>query len=117
MPKPKAEREQRVAWRQSRVVIVGSTISRASSVWRERDEDVSEGPCPKTKCAVTHVAVVAGGAPCHLHARDRFTRKGRDKVAIAIEREGRIVRRFNQSIEQCARSFRRIGDAIVGMFH
>src|SRR5262249_56824413 len=57
VPKPKAEREQRVARRQSRVVIVGSTISRASSVWRECDEDVSEGPRAKTKCAVTHVAV------------------------------------------------------------
>src|SRR5215469_9249094 len=93
VPKPKAEREQRVARRQSRVVIVGSTISRASSVWRECDEDVPEGARAKTKRAVTHVAVVAGGAPCHLHARDRFTGKGRDEVAIAIERKGCIVRR------------------------
>src|SRR6516164_8303487 len=104
MPKPKAEREQRVARRQSRVVIVGSTISRASSVWRECDEDVSEAPRAKTKCAVTHLAVVAGVAPCGLHARDGFIGKGRDEVAIALERKNRIVRRFKQSIEQCARS-------------
>jgi hypothetical protein len=99
VPKPKAEREQRVARRQSRVVVVGSTISRASSVWREYDEDVPEGARAKAKCALTHVAVVAGVAPCGLHARDGFIGKGPDEVAIAIEREGRIVRRFNQSIE------------------
>ena len=70
VPKPKAEREQRVARRQSRVVIVGSTISRASSVWGECNKDVPEGPRAKTKCAVTHVAVVSGVAPCGLDARD-----------------------------------------------
>src|SRR5262245_52946540 len=117
MPKPKAEREQRMAWRQSRVVIVGSTIGRASSVWRKCDEDVPEGPRAKTKCAVTHVAVVVGVAPCRLHARDGFIREGRDEVAIAIEREGRIVRMLDQSVEQCTRGFRRTGNAIVGLFH
>ena len=80
-------------------MIVDSTISRASSVWGERDEDVPEGPRAKTKRAVTHVAVVSGVAPCRLHVRDGFIGKGRDEVAIAIERKGCIVRRFEQSIE------------------
>src|SRR5262245_37703854 len=102
---------------QSRVVIDGSTISRASSVWRECDEDVPEGARAKTKRAVTNVAVVAGVAPCGLHARDGFIGKGRYQVPIAIERKGRIVRRFNQSIEQCARGSRRTGNAIVRVFH
>src|SRR5262249_28068841 len=99
VPKPKAEREQRVARRQSRVVIVGSTISRASSVRREPDEDVPEAPRAKTKCAVTHVAVVSGVVPCGLDARHGFIWEGRHEIAIAIEREDRIVRRFKQSIE------------------
>src|SRR5262249_55643734 len=84
MPKPKAEREQRVAWRQSRVVIIGSTIRRASSVWRECDDDVPEAPRAKTKCAVSYVAVVSGVAPCRLYACDGFIGKGRDEIAIAI---------------------------------
>src|SRR5215469_11616256 len=99
MPKPKAEREQRVARRQSRVVIVDPTISRASSVWRECDDDVPETPHAKTKCAVTHVAVVSGVAPCGLDARHGFIGEGRDEIAIAIERQNRMVRRFKQSIE------------------
>src|SRR5262249_33244311 len=97
LPKPKAEREQRVARGQTRVVIVGSTIGRASSVWGECNEDVPEAAHAKAKCAVTHVAVVAGVAPCGFHARNGFVGKGRDEVAIAIERKGRIVRRFEQS--------------------
>src|SRR5262249_62131361 len=98
VPKPKAERERRVARRQSRVVIVGSTSGRASSVWRECDEDVSEGPRPKTKCAVTHVAVVSGVTPCGVDARDGFIGKARDEVAIAIERKGRMGRIDRKSV-------------------
>ena len=117
MPKPKAEREQRVARRQSRVMVVGSTISRASSVRREGDEDVPEGACAKTKCAVTHLAVIAGVTPRGVDARDGFIGKGRDEVAIAIEREGCIVRRLSQGVEQCARRFWRIGNVVVRPFH
>src|SRR5262249_5481493 len=106
MPKPKAEREQRVAWRQSRVVVVGSTIGRASSVWWECDDDVPEASRSKAKGAGTRVAVVSGLAPSRLHARDGCIGEGRNEVAIAIERKNRIVRRFNQSIEQCTRRFR-----------
>jgi hypothetical protein len=52
VPKPKAEGEQPMARRQSRVVIVRSAVSRASSVWRECDENIPEPPRAKTKGAV-----------------------------------------------------------------
>src|SRR5262245_62467825 len=84
VPKPKAEREQRVARRQSRVVIVSSTIGRASSVWRECDEDVSEGARAKTKCAVTHVAVIASVATCGVDTCDGFIGGGGGEIWIMI---------------------------------
>src|SRR4029453_14823901 len=126
-----------MAWRQRGIVVVRSPIGRASTVGRESDDNVTERPRAKTKCAIVHVGIVFRVTPCRPHALDgltgkrpnelpiaiererrppapdRLTGKRPNELPIAIEREGRLAGRLKQRIEQRARGGWRPGDSVI----
>ena len=106
-----------MAWRQRGVVVVRSPIGRASTVGRESDNNVTERPRAKAKCAIVHVGVVFRGTPCRLHALDGLSGKRPNEIPIAIEREDRLARRLKQRIEQRTRGGWRPGDRVIHRFH
>ena len=64
---PEAESKQCMARRQHRIVIVGASLARSSTVWRKSDEDISElahaEPGPRGDVVATLVASRTDASP------------------------------------------------------
>ena len=69
MAQPQAERDQRMAWRQHRIVIIGAAFLRAAAVGRQRDHDVAAGFDAKAEDAVAAIRIVCRLAPCRANPR------------------------------------------------
>ena len=82
VPKPKPEREQRMPWRQDRVVVVRSAIARTPAVRRKCHKQVAERARAKPERTVTHVGVVFGTTPDVVNPLDRFGRQRGRQLAV-----------------------------------
>jgi hypothetical protein len=67
---PQAERDQRVARRQLRIVIIGAPLRGTSAIGRQRDQKLAEFFHPEAKRSIVHIGIVRGFAPSFVQPCD-----------------------------------------------
>ena len=69
LAQPEAERDQRMARRQRRVVIIGAALICAPTIGRQRDQRIAERARPEAKRVLAYIGVGGGRSPRCLHPR------------------------------------------------
>ena len=82
---PQAERDQRMARRQRRIVIIGAPLRRAAAIGRQRDQKLAEFLRAETEGAVAHIGIVRRLAPGLAQPRDGGARHPRQQTLVLLD--------------------------------
>ena len=91
---PQAERDQRMARRQWRIVIIGAPLRGAAAIGRQRDQELAEFFRAEAERAVAHIGIVRRLAPGFAQPRDgSAAAHACEQAFVLLDRERRVVGR------------------------
>ena len=100
VPQPEPERQQRMARRQGRVVIVRAPARRPAAVGRQRDDGVAEAAGAEAERTGPRIGVEFRRAPGGVDLCANRCRKLHEQFSVSGDRERRCILAAVQRIEQ-----------------